>query len=328
MLYVSPAYERIWGRSRESLYESAQSFIDAVHPDDREVLKKGLKGHAKGMWGFEYRIVRPDGSVCWVRDRGFPIRDEEGNLRMMCGVATDISAHKQAEEIILADQAALKSLSSELLLAEERERRRIAGELHDSIGQILAFSRRELVGLEKSVPAKIATSLKEVGGQLDKAVKQARTLSFELSPSVLYDLGLEAALDDLARRFSEERRIKCRFRSGGAAEPVEDAVKVLLYRCVRELLINVAKHAGASQVRISLQSIDNRVHIRVEDDGKGFDISALEIGSGKPRGFGIFNIRERLKHIGGGFEVETGKGRGTRITLVAPLGIKASEAKG
>jgi PAS domain S-box-containing protein len=328
MLYVSPTYERVWGRSRDSLYESPQSFIDAVHPDDREQLEEGLKGHAEGVWDFEYRIVRPDGSVCWIRDRGFPIRDDKGNLRMMCGVATDISAHKQSEKRILADQAALKSLSSELQLAEEKERRRIASELHDSIGQILAFSRRELAGIEKSVPIKTALLLKEVGSQLEKAVKQARTLSFDLSPSVLYDLGLTPALEDLAERFSRERKIKCRFRSSGEAELLEDAVKVLLYRCVRELLVNVAKHANASEVRISLHSIDNQVHIEIKDDGKGFDVSTIESRPGTQKGFGLFSIRERLSHIGGRFEVETGKDKGTRITLVAPLAIKADEPKG
>lgn len=327
MIYVSPAYERIWGRSRESLYESPRSFVDAAHPDDRQQLVEGLRGHANGMWDFEYRIVRPDGSICWVRDRGFPIRDKEGKLRMMCGVATDISEQKRTEQRILADRAALRSLASELQLAEESERRRIASDLHDSIGQILAFSRRELAGLEKTAPDKIAMSLKEVGVQLDKAVKQTRTLSFELSPSVLYDLGIETALEDLAERFSEERKVKCTFKSSSRFESMEDAVKVLLYRSVRELLINVAKHAGATEVKITLQIINNETHINVQDNGNGFDMSILESRPKKPVGFGLLSIRERLSHIDGRFEIDTAKGRGTRITLVAPLSIKANKRK-
>lgn len=133
-------WKGLW--SRESLYERPQSFVEVVHPDDREVLIDGMRGHAEGTWDFEYRIVRPDGSVCWVRDRGFPIHDEQRNLRMMCGVATDISAHKQAEERMLADRAALRSLTSELQLAEERQRRRLARDLHDSIGQSTQMPRK------------------------------------------------------------------------------------------------------------------------------------------------------------------------------------------
>jgi signal transduction histidine kinase len=231
------------------------------------------------------------------------------------------------EREILAYQTMLRALASELELAEESERRRIAVDLHDSIGQILAFSRRELTGLEKIGSNEIAISLKEVGRQLDKAIKQTRSLSFELSPSVLYDLGLETALEDLAEIFSRERNIECRFEGDGQLEPIEDAIKVLLYRSVRELLINVAKHADASEVKITLSWSNNEIHINVEDNGKGFDASVLERRLKKSRGFGLFSIQERLSHIDGCFEIQTAEGRGTKITLVAPVSVKSSEYK-
>jgi PAS domain S-box-containing protein len=231
------------------------------------------------------------------------------------------------EQKILADQTMLRALALELELAEESERRRIAIDLHDSIGQILAFSRRELAGLEKINPGEAGMSLKEVGIQLDKAIKQTRSLSFELSPSVLYDLGLESALEDLAEIFSRERNIKCHFESGGEFEPIEEAIKVLLYRSVRELLINVAKHADASEAKITLWRLNNEAHINVEDNGEGFDASILERRPEKSRGFGLFSIRERLSQIDGRFEIQTSKGRGTKITLVAPLSDNSNERK-
>jgi PAS domain S-box-containing protein len=231
------------------------------------------------------------------------------------------------EQKILADQTMLRALALELELAEESERRRIAVDLHDSIGQILAFSRRELAGLEKIDSGEFGMSLKEVGRQLDKAIKQTRSLSFELSPSVLYDLGLESALEDLAEIFSRERNIKCRFESGGEFEPIEDAIKVLLYRSVRELLINVAKHAGASEAKITLRRLNNEAYINVEDNGEGFDASILERRSEKSRGFGLFSIQERLGQIDGRFKIQTSKGRGTKITLVAPLSDNSNERK-
>ena len=231
------------------------------------------------------------------------------------------------EQKILADQTMLRALASELELAEEGERRRIAVDLHDSIGQILAFSRRELAGLEKICSDEVGMSLKEVGGQLDKAIKQTRTLSFELSPSVLYDLGLESALEDLAEIFSRERNIKCHFESSGEFKQIEDAIKVLLYRSVRELLINVSKHAGASKAKITLRRLNNEAHINIEDNGEGFDASILERSPEKARGFGLFSIRERLSQIDGRFEIQTSKGRGTKITLVAPLSDNSTERK-
>ncbi|MDY6954784.1 MAG: PAS domain-containing protein [Thermodesulfobacteriota bacterium] len=100
MIYVSPAYEAIWGRSRDSLYKSPQSFMEAIHPEDRDRVQAGLEGHAKGSWNFEYRIIQPDGSIRWINDRGFPIQNEQGDLAKMCGVATDITERKQAEEAL------------------------------------------------------------------------------------------------------------------------------------------------------------------------------------------------------------------------------------
>ncbi len=100
MLYISPAYEKLWGKTRQSLYNSPKSFIDSVHPDDKDKLSEGLKEHADGKWDFDYRILRPDGSVRWIRDRGFPITNEDGALIKMTGIATDITEIKEAEETL------------------------------------------------------------------------------------------------------------------------------------------------------------------------------------------------------------------------------------
>jgi len=124
MIYVSPGYEKIWGRTKESLYESPTSFLEAIHTEDRERVFSGVGGHGEGVWDFEYRIVQPDGSVRWIRDRGFPVRDEEGNLYRMTGVATDISESKLAEERILKTTQMLQSvfdgISDPLLMLDEK----------------------------------------------------------------------------------------------------------------------------------------------------------------------------------------------------------------
>lgn len=232
----------------------------------------------------------------------------------------------KVEESLYENQQALRELTSELQLAEEKERRRIAQDLHDSIGQILSFSARELKSLNKSLPDKQADAIAKIGNQLDSAVEQARTLSFDLSPSTLYDLGFETAAEDLIDRTSREGKIRCSFENSDEPKPLADDVKVLLYRSVRELLINALKHAKAKSIKVSLFRSDSDICINIEDDGQGFDTSVLKEISTKPKGVGIFSIKERLNHIGGSLKIESGEGKGTRATLTAPLDIE-NEAK-
>jgi PAS domain S-box-containing protein len=321
MIFISPAYEKLWGRSRKSLYQNSRSFLDAIHPDDKQTVKNGIKDHMRGKWEFIYRIIRPDGSISWVHDKGYPILDEKGRLYLMAGTVRDITEIKQAEFKIIEHQRELRSLAAELQLVEERERRQIAQDLHDSIGQILSFSSREIKSLKKSAPENIMHSLGEISNQLDVAVKQVRTLSFDLSPSILYDLGFEVALEDLIEKMSEERKINCSFKNCRAPKPLADEVSIFLYRSVRELLINISKHANANTVVVSMVRKGNDLHISVKDDGVGMEVSEMLESSKRPKGFGIFSIRERLNHIGGRFQIKSTIGKGTTVTLIAPLNI-------
>ncbi|HML75780.1 MAG TPA: PAS domain S-box protein [Anaerohalosphaeraceae bacterium] len=327
MLYISPAYETLWGKTRKSLYRNPKTFLDSVHPDDREKLIAGIQGHAQGQWDYEYRILQADGSVRWVHDVGYPVRNEQGELTLMAGIVRDITDRKKAEEDILAQQKELRSLAIQLQLAEERERRRIAQDLHDSIGQILSFSGNELKILQRSVPDGIAEALRTITEQLDIAVDQARSLSFDLSPSLLYDLGLEVAIEDLADRISRERKLKCSFRSCSREKPLNEDVKILLYRGTRELLINASKHAQATQVTISCVRSGSSIVIEIQDDGRGFDVSRLQDHNGKAQGFGLMNLRERLHYIGGSMKIESNAGAGTKVILTAPLNTEQNSQK-
>lgn len=141
-IYVSPSYEKIWGRPLESVYEAPLSFVEAIHPEDRERVTAGLEEHAAGHWDLEYRVVRPDGTVRWIRDRGFPVRDEIGNLKLMTGVASDITdlkhveealrkAHDELERKVMERTAELKTLNEGLLL-EISERKKSELRLRES----------------------------------------------------------------------------------------------------------------------------------------------------------------------------------------------------
>ncbi|GAG56932.1 unnamed protein product, partial [marine sediment metagenome] len=225
------------------------------------------------------------------------------------------------EQKLLDDQAQLKSLASELTLAEESERHRIATELHATISQSLVVSKLQLDTLRASVPSRdIAGTLEEVCNSLDQTIQETKSLTFNLSSPILYELGFEAAVSEwLTERIQKKHHIATEFEDDGQPKPLDDDVRVLLFRDVRELLINVVKHANANKVKVSVRKVGSEIHVRVEDDGWGFDPAEIRVAAVKKGGFGLFSIRERLEQLGGHLEIESAPGHGTKATLIAPL---------
>jgi len=234
--------------------------------------------------------------------------------------ARDITERKQAEGELLRHQQQLRSLASELSLAEERERRRLAAELHDTVGHALAFLSMKLDAIaEPASSAGLAAPLQEIRGIVGKTIDETRSLTFEISPPILYQLGLEPALEWLAERFSKRYGIPCGYADDGKAKPLDDDVRVLVFQSVRELLVNVAKHAQAKRAKVSAERDVDDMYVAVEDDGVGLDTSKLNPQGVATSGFGLFSIRERLEHIGGYSEIVSRPGQGTRVTIVVPL---------
>jgi len=222
----------------------------------------------------------------------------------------------------------LKSLASELTLAEESERHRIATELHATISQSLVVSKLQLDTLRASVPSRdIARTLEEVCNLLDQTIQETKSLTFNLSSPILYELGFETAVSEwLTERIQKKHHIATEFEDDGQPKPLDDDVRVLLFRDVRELLINVVKHAQAKKVKVSIRRVGSKMHVRVEDDGGGFDPAEIRVTAVKKGGLGFFSIRERLEELGGHLEIDSEPGHGTRVTLMAPL--KQQNTKG
>jgi len=294
-----------------------KSILDFVHPDYRSRTHRQLEYLRKKQKALplrEEKFLRANGTSLDVEVAATPLVYQNKPAAQI--IFRDITERKLSQEKILADQKQLRSLTAELVLAEERERHEIAMALHDSIGPILAFSKRELGTLQKSVPAAIAEPLKNISDNISQAVKQTRTLTFDLSPPTLYTLGFETAIEELTERLCEEYKLEYSFRNSDERKPLTDHVKILLYRSIRELLINIAKHAKAGIVKVVLSRANDDIQITVEDNGRGFDVSAK---SSRPAGLGLFSVRERLTHIGGKIEIESVRGKGTKVTLLAPL---------
>lgn len=241
----------------------------------------------------------------------------------------EITERKKAEKRLLSKQKQLRSLASELSLAEERERRRIAVILHDSIGQTLALSKIKLGELrELSSSTDISAILEQIYKLIEEAIQETRSLTVELSPPVLYELGFEAAMEWLTEHVQDKYGILCDFISDRQPKPLDEDVRVILFQATRELMLNVVKHAKASNVKVSFCRIRNQVRIIVEDDGVGFDPVKIGMRANRARRFGLFSIRERLDYHSGNLQMESNPDQGTRVTIDVPLKHDRKTTKG
>jgi len=236
---------------------------------------------------------------------------------------TEIAERKRTEKKLLNYQMKLRSLASDLTLTEERERRRIATDLHDSIGQALALSKLKLSEIRNfNSDTELVEQLDEIFDLLEQTIQDTRTLTFKISSPILYELGLESAVEWLTERFQEQYGIQADFSDDGNSKPLNNEVRIVLFRAVRELLFNIVKHAKAKNVTVAIKREGKKIRIRIADDGIGFDVSVLDVYRGIEYGFGLFSIRERLDFLGGQFELESKPGQGTHVVLVAPLSDK------
>ena len=222
--------------------------------------------------------------------------------------------HHRLEAHRLSYQARLRALAAEISLAEERERRRLANELHEQVGQILAAARIKLGALAAEVqsPAGLAT-LQEAREHVEVSIRYIRSLTGEISPPVLYEMGFASAVVWLARQIRDQHGIEVELQQHPIAWPPCDDSQILLFIIFRDLLTQVAGQARPREIKISLRTEGKILHIRVEHDG-------LEVSDGGAHpGLTLFSIRERLAWIGGTVAVEATPGQGAVITLKVPL---------
>ncbi|MBA7695149.1 hypothetical protein ES703_103771 [subsurface metagenome] len=340
VVFANQAMAEISGYTVEEMLAMSSQQVQAfVHPEDRALVWGRHRDRLKGKElpeRYEFRGIRKDGTICWLEIH--PRRIEYRGKPAVQVAYLDITERKRAEEALqkardeleirveqrTADLAKanvqLRSLASELPLAEERLRRRIADNVHDHVGQNLAISKIKIESLRESVSSpELAEDLEEIRDLIAQTIESTRLLTFELSPPVLYELGFEAAVEWLVRQTRQQHGLSTEFKGDGQTKPLDNNVRILLFQAVRELLVNVAKHAQAHNVTVSTRRVGNEIRVSVEDDGVGFDISQTGSHDYKTGGFGLFSIRERLGHIGGRLEVKSEPGLGTRVTLTAPI---------
>ncbi len=313
---VNKAAEEMYGYSCEEFRQLRQPDISAEPEASDASIRATLNGKITSV---PQRLhLKKDGTVFPVEITGCSFLLD--GRRVLCAVIRDITQRMEHEKEINRHREELSKLTSELSLAEQRERDRIARELHDGVSQLLSSSFLRLSLLKESeLPPAARESATIICGILEQALEQTRSLTFELSCPMLSELGLAAALEELCSTMSHERNILIEFDGGQEGLPLTMDQKTVLYRSTRELLNNVLKHSGAQWARVQMKRKGAYARISVEDDGRGFDASTAGKGFSPSGGFGLFNMSEYLRHAGGELNVESSPGGGTEVVLTMPL---------
>ncbi|MFC1652310.1 PAS domain S-box protein [Planctomycetota bacterium] len=332
---VNKAFQYLWGISDEDLSEVLETYNIL---EDAEVeklgmmplFKKAFEGESVTLPIFEYdapatmetlNIGHVQSNKRWIQARLYPVKNQAGDIINIVDMEEDMTEQKLAEERVQQHQQRLKALASQLTIAEERERRQIAADLHDNVGQSLAFARLRLAAAKKrATDEKLTAILTEVSDSLLESIQETRDLIFDLSSPAMHELGLGAAIAEWMEKQLQQRHgleVECNDLAGPV--PMTSDLRAILFRSVRELLTNIVKHAHARHVNVCLQRVENSLRIDIQDDGVGF---VYESESGKPGyagGFGLFSIEERMKDLGGRFQVVSHAGQGSTVTLWVPV---------
>ncbi len=444
LIYVSRGYEEIWGRSCQSLYASPADRIEAIHPEDRPRIKEAIRTkQAQGTYDEVYRIFRPDGSIRWIQDRAFPIRNEVGKVYRIAGIADDITKRKElwdalsesearkgaimrvaldgivtidhagkivelnaaAEKIFTHRSAKLvgrnilelippslqpwfedglarsftgekgpaagsriempilrsdgsrfpaeltitrirlkgqpnftlyvrditqrKRAEEELLQfprriieIQEAERQAIARELHDGINQILASVKMRLKKVEQNLEG-LSPAARVILSRCDqllvKALQENRRISHDLRPSDLDHFGLFAACRNFCSEFQLRTDLAVQCRIPETKHRLASITELNLFRILQEVLNNIEKHAQARNIKVEFVVKGQSVTLKIADDGRGFDLKKAGPPKKRGHGFGLTNIQERAKVLGGTCKILPGSKKGTTITVTVPL---------
>jgi PAS domain S-box-containing protein len=247
----------------------------------------------------------------------------EHEVRGVIGIAQEVAESRRHEDTAMEHSRRMRSMATELVLGEERLRRTLAAELHNGLGQDIALARMKLSMLRGTTAVELRGPLNGIEVLVEQADRSLRAITYQISPPTLHDLGLVAALQWLAEDLLEKHGLTVTIEDEDSPAVDDEETRVIVFRAVRELLLNVAQHAGVQSAKVGLFRQGDHVRITVEDGGAGFDTSSPD-----PTGFGLFGIQEQLKYVDGTIHVTSAPGRGTLVTLVAPATAAAAGTPG
>jgi len=308
---------RIFGLEPRSFEPSFEAYLDRVHPEDRRMSGTVVARALADGRGFKHeeRIVRPDGSERLVRTQGQIVRNAEGRALKLIAACLDVTEQRHAE-------AELQSLTRRLVQAEESERRRIAGELHDRVGQTLSalnINLDILLGmLGEKAPADVRMRLRDSLALVDGTLQSIENVMADLRPPLLEEYGVGAALGWHAEEFSRRTGIAIEFQDLAKQKnrQLRREAAVALFRISQEALNNVAKHANARNVTLQVEPDGGDMLLTIRDDGAGFDAAEVRQRSSR---YGMTTMKERVLAAGGSLEVDSAPGKGTTLRARVPF---------
>ncbi|MEO8769545.1 MAG: PAS domain S-box protein [Ferruginibacter sp.] len=318
-IYRSDAFSKISGYAKEEIESTLEWWFDKIHPEDKErvnaKVESDLANHSTN-WEDEYRFQHADGTFRYIHDKGFTIY-EDGIATRQIGSMQDITERKKLESQLLTEQVQKQKLINQATInAQEEERNRISGELHDNVNQLLISSRLH-IGVAKNNPQNQTELLNKATEYLLMAVEEIRALSKKMNSHIVSSVGLIESITDIAYNMQKLNEIE-------VATDIDKTLilklsteqQLMVFRIVQEQTNNIIKHAEASEASISLIEKDNNINLIISDNGKGFDKETK-----KMKGLGFVNIFNRIDAYNGKLDIQSSPGNGCVIDINFPITI-------
>lgn len=314
---VTAGFTRVTGFTLDEV-RARGDWPSLIHPDDLGAANANFPDILAGKRGvYELRLVTRSGSVRWIRYSTHPLWDTEAKrVGRFIGAVQDITEDKQAEAQLRESTRRLQHLSRRLLEVQEQERRRLARELHDEVGQALTGLK---LSLEAASREPVSDPMEGVGLAQELVLElmaRVRDLSLDLRPSMLDDLGLGPALEWHFRRYTAITGVRIQFEKPDLVGRLPAEVETAAYRIVQEALTNVARHSGAREATVRLWCVNRCLYVQIADNGCGFDFPATTTTGASS---GLSGMQERTELLGGRLKVESSPGAGTRVTAELPM---------
>jgi PAS domain S-box-containing protein len=318
--YVSPSCERISGYTTRDFIDNPPLFKEIIVPEDRGAWDRHYYDSRQELKPREmqFRIQRRDGEIRWIEHNCQPVIDAQRNLQGFRASNRDITIRKQVEDRIRESEKDLQRLATRLISAHEEERRNLARELHDDLSQRLAALAIQAGKMEQQAVNQHALDVEACSSMKDKIIaisNDVHSLSRQLHPSILDDLGLTRAVESLCAQFLNREGIEVVFTAENIPATLSRDVSLSIYRIIQEGLNNIAKHACASRAKVELQRTDGTLSLSIQDDGIGFDAAEVR----RKPGLGLSSMRERTRIIHGVLHITSEPEKGTTITVHVPL---------
>jgi len=318
--YLNDRFLEVIGATRDEIY--GHSVLEFVDPTSQKMLEEQMRRRKKGEHGtYEVVFKRKSGGKVTVFVSPRPIFDEKGNFKGSIAVLTDITNLRLAEQELKKSREQLRKLSLHLQTIREDERKLLAHQIHDELGQLLTALKMDLSWLSQRLPKGhkeqrlLLEKTKSMSELLNKTMKSVQRISAELRPGLLDDLGLVPAMEWQAQQFEKRAKIKCEVSLDSEEVDLDQNLSTALFRVFQEALTNVARHAQATKVKVSFRERNGRLTLKIKDNGKG--ITQEEIQA--PDSLGIVGMRERLSPWEGKIKITGTKDRGTILTVTVPL---------